>query len=171
MVKRNAFAIGLLMVAAVCTRSHAQNSPETSTASLQALAQSTYRHLLVPIGELDVRPELEISAEQFSIFQEHFDKHRPSFPPFSILVKTEDGVSKFLEIGAKRMREADTLFQAFFEEVLLPIQSDKLLGMHLIEHGMIGYAHPAFKARLELSEDQVVQIRTLIAEDLNRGSI
>lgn len=157
--------IGLFMTLVICSRTYAQNDAESSASLMRDIALSSYRQLLLPVEDLHLRTELAISAEQYSVFRDYFNKHRSSFPPFSILVDSEKGVSKFLQLGEKGIREADAPFELFFDEALLPIQSDKLLGMHLIEHGLIGFKHPAMKTRFELSDTQVTEIENVIAEN------
>ncbi len=146
----------------------AQSAADTHAPTIHEVCHSTYRQLLVPIGDLHVRAELTITDQQFAIFQEYFRKHRSNFPPFKVLIESDTGVAKFLELAEKRLRVADAPFQDFFEEVLIPNQSDRLLGMHLTEHGLSGYEHPAMTARLELTKEQVSQLRTLVTEEQKR---
>ena len=162
--------VGIVCVAAwvnVAT-AFAQNPGESSSSTVLSFGISSYRSLLIPLALEEVCKELNISADQLKVLSESFDKHRASFPPFQIFLDSEAGVSDFMRLADKRLRELDQPFKNYVEEVLLPNQRDGLLGAHLLGHGLAGYKHPAICERLKLTDDQVNQIEELIKTDRQR---
>ncbi len=131
---------------------------ETSFALGRVSQEQTFRRLLLPLGDSAIRNQLNIGDEQYQAYRNLLETNAFELPPFAGLVNSKKEREQYFKILEAKHSESDKPFADFWDEALLPVQSDALLAVELARSGLRAFGHPAMKYRLDISESQSEQL-------------
>lgn len=119
----------------------------------------SYHELLVPMLDQRLKDALDLDETQAMLLDETLVKYDVELPTLSSFDDLEKDPQDLLTGMAKKLLQADKASKGFFEEGLLPEQSDKLLCVYFYRVGINAFAHPAVAERISLTVKQSEKIR------------